>query len=562
MNSRFIARLRELIRLGSQQGNARTRMIMLIGGFVLVFTLLAARLVDLSIIPESGQDLRTGASVSAARPDVVDRNGVLLATDIEAASLHADSRKVIDAEESIEAIAKVLPDLDRRRLLAKLKKRKGFVWIRRELTPRQEASLRRLGLPGFVFTKEKRRVYPNGRLAAHVLGHVNVDNEGRGGIEKYIDEAGISSAARRLSDAPARVRLSIDARAQHALTETLAQAQEEFQAIAAMGAIVHVATGEVVAMASLPDYSPNEPKDALKPDRLNRMSAGVYEPGSTMKMLTVAMALDEGVATLESRFDAREPLKVGRHTINDYHAQRRILTLQEVFTHSSNIGAAKMAAAVGLERHRAFLEKFDLLKRQRIELPESGVPLSPRTWKELHSMTIAFGHGVSVTPLQLLAAGTALVNGGRLVPPTFLPRGEMEALALSRQVVSAKTSDVLRQLMAINVEKGTARKAQVKGYRIGGKTGTAEKVIKGRYSKKHRRTSFLGAFPIDRPQYALIVTLDEPKPTEKTHGFATSGWNAVPTAGKVIARVAPILGVLPTHAAPAEAETAALAPAE
>jgi cell division protein FtsI (penicillin-binding protein 3) len=298
-------------------------------------------------------------------------------------------------------------------------------------------------------------------------------------------------------------------------------------------------------MVSLPDYDPNNPKQANDPTRINRLTTGVYELGSTFKALTIAMGLDSGKMSLNSSFDARMSLRYGKFKISDYHAQNRVLTLPEIFTYSSNIGTARIALSLGVEHHKWFLRKLGQLDRMRTELPESAEPLLPRRWSELNTVTIAFGHGLSVAPLQAVMGIGALVNGGYLIPPTFLKRSEEEARALGRQVVKPDTSDKMRYLMRLNAEKGTASKAEVKGYYVGGKTGTSEKVVGGRYSKTKLLTTFTAIFPSDQPKYLLLIMLDEPQPTSETHGYATAGWNAAPTAGKVIARVAPMLGLEP-----------------
>jgi cell division protein FtsI (penicillin-binding protein 3) len=283
----------------------------------------------------------------------------------------------------------------------------------------------------------------------------------------------------------------------------------------------------------------------MDPTRINRLTTGVFEMGSTFKALTVAMALDSGKINLNSSFDARVPLRYGKFNISDFHAQRRVLTVPEIFTYSSNIGTARMALALGVDHHRWFLRKMGQLDRLRTELPESAEPLVPKRWGELNTVTIAFGHGLSVAPLQAVSAVGALLNGGLLIPPTFLKRSEEEARALGRQVIKPETSINMRYLMRLNAEKGSASKAEVKGYYVGGKTGTAEKVVNGRYSKSKLLTTFMAVMPADQPRYLVTIILDEPQGLPETHGYATSGWNAAPTAGKVIARVAPILGLQP-----------------
>jgi cell division protein FtsI (penicillin-binding protein 3) len=323
------------------------------------------------------------------------------------------------------------------------------------------------------------------------------------------------------------------------------KAREKFKAKAAAGLVLNVNTGEVVALTSEPDYDPNNPREANDPSRINRLTTGVYEMGSTFKVLTVAMALDSGKATLHSSFDATHPLHYGRFAIHDYEPKHRFLSVPEIFTFSSNIGAARMALAVGVDRHKAFLKKMGQLDRLRTELPEGAEPLVPKNWGELNTVTIAFGHGLSVAPLQAVMAVAATVNGGLLIPPTFLKRSEAQARRIAKRVLKRETSRDMRYLMRLNAEKGTAAKSNVDGYYIGGKTGTAEKVVNGRYSKHKLLTDFMAVLPADKPRYLLLIMLDEPQPTPETHGYATAGWNAGPTAAKVIARIAPLLDIEP-----------------
>jgi cell division protein FtsI (penicillin-binding protein 3) len=298
-------------------------------------------------------------------------------------------------------------------------------------------------------------------------------------------------------------------------------------------------------MVSVPDYDPNDPREALDKERINRLTTGVFEMGSTFKALTVAMALDSGKVTLGSSFDARHPLRYGKFQIHDFHAQRRILTVPEIFTYSSNIGTARMALALGVEHHKSFLRKMGQLDRLRTEIPESAEPLVPKRWGELNTVTIAFGHGLSVAPLQAVMGIAALMNGGRMIPPTFLKRSEEEAAKLAKQVVKPETSERMRYLMRLNAEKGSATRAEVKGFYVGGKTGTSEKVVNGRYSKTKLLTSFTAVLPADKPRYLVLIMLDEPQPLPETKGYATSGWNAAPVTASVIARIAPMLGLEP-----------------
>ncbi|NNF76570.1 MAG: penicillin-binding protein 2 [Rhizobiales bacterium] len=531
-----------------KQGRARGRLVLAV--FILCFAIISGRIIQLAAFDQGYDRIRTSstAKIRIPRPDIVDRSGFVLATDLRSGSMFANPRKVNDIDEAIELLTPHLPNLDVKKLRKKLTSKKGFVWVKREVTPRLQETLHDLGIAGFGFRNETRRIYPMGSLGAHVLGFVDVDSIGLAGIEKYLDDRGRLFAA-SLADphkaAAAPVELSVDVRVQHGLTEELKRAVKKFRAKGALGIVMDAKTGEVVAASSLPDFNPNDPKDALKKDRINRFSGGVFEMGSVFKAVTFAMAFDKGTANLGSRYDVRAPLKAGGSKIDDFHPQRRILTVPEVFTYSSNIGTAKMALGVGIVEHQAFLKKFGFFDRLRTEIPEAAAPLRPRRWGTVSTMTASFGHGLSVQPLQLVAAAAALVNGGRLITPTFLKRDAELVASHSRQVLRAETSRKMRYLFRLNVEKGTGRKAKAEGYAVGGKTGTAEKVVRGRYSKKHRFNSFLGAFPMDDPRYVLVISIDEPQPLPETHGYATSGWNAVPTAGKVIARIAPLLGLRP-----------------
>lgn len=529
---------------------ARVRVGFVIILFGLIYTVIATRLVMFATFPDDrgGHRAASQDAIATARPDILDRNGQALATDIKAPSLFGEPRRIIDRDEAVELLTATLPDLETAEVRQRLGTRKGFVWLKREITPTQQKEIHGLGIPGIGFLRENKRVYPSGREVAHLIGLVNIDNQGIAGMEKWLDSNGLADLHRagfatdRLQQP---VELSIDLRVEHALRDELLIAKEHYQAKAASGIVSNVRTGEIIAMVSLPDFDPNNPKEAHDPDRINRLTTGVYEMGSTFKAFTLAMALDSGKYDLNSMWDARAPLHFGRFTIHDDHRLGRFINMKEVFTYSSNIGAARIALAQGVEAHKAFLRKMGQMDRLRTELPESASPILPRKWGELNTVTIAFGHGMAVAPLQAVMGIDALVNGGWLIPPTFLKRTEQEARAVAKRVIKQETSDKMRFLLRLNAEIGTARKADVKGYYVGGKTGTAEKVINGRYAKKRVLNAFTAILPADNPQYQLLVMLDEPQPLKETHGFITSGWNAVPTGGKVIARIAPILGVQP-----------------
>jgi cell division protein FtsI (penicillin-binding protein 3) len=522
--------------------------------FVGLFGAIAVKLVYLGLKPEPTTIRRVAEAVAAARPDILDRNGEILATDVTTMSVFAEPRRIIDKDEATELLTAVLPNLEARDLRDKLGSKKGFVWVKREVTPHQRDEVFHLGLPGVGLLAENKRVYPNGPIGAHVLGFANVDNAGIAGIEKYIDGQGLGDlhgAGFKLAQDELRpISLSLDIRATHAVRDELQKGITHFKAKAGAAAILDVNTGEVVALASLPDYDPNNPTDALDPLHINRMNVGVYEMGSTFKALTIAMALDSGKVNLNSRLDARGALSFGRFKIHDYHAQNRALTVSEVFTYSSNIGTARMALGQGVERHKYFLRKMGQLTRMRTELPESAEPIVPKSWGELNTMTIAFGHGLAVAPLQSMMAVGALMNGGYLITPTFLKRSDAEAKKDAPQVIKPETSEMMRYLMRLNAEKGTARKVDIDGYFVGGKTGTAEKVIGGHYSKNRLFTTFMAVAPADKPKYLFLTIMDEPQGLPETGGYATAAYNAGTVTGKIIERVGPLVGLPPRFEPP------------
>ncbi|SFO28934.1 cell division protein FtsI (penicillin-binding protein 3) [Mesorhizobium sp. NFR06] len=527
-------------------GKAKTRIVMTMAVFFTIYSTIAGRLVYLGL---QNPDLSGGpeSRVTASRPDIVDRNGEVLATDIKTASLFAEPRRIVDADEAIERLSTVLPEIDYEQTYRKLKSGAGFVWLQRQLTPKQQADILSLGIPGLGFRTEKRRFYPSGETSSYIVGLTNIDNQGISGMEKYIDEQGLSdlqASGLAVAKDLKPVKLSIDLRVQHVVRDEIAAGLERYRAIGAGAVVLNVKTGEVIAMASVPDFDPNNPYNAQEKDRLNRMSAGLYEMGSTFKSFTSAMALDSGKATMASRFDASHPIRVGHQAIHDFHGKNRVLSLPEVFLYSSNIGSAREAELVGIEGHREFLHRLGILDKMQTELPEVARPTEPKVWKQVNSFTIAFGHGVSTTPLQAAVGCAALMNGGYLIEPTFLVRSQEDAMAVAKKVVSDKTVEGMRYLYTLNAEKGSARNARVPGYRVGGKTGTAEKVINGRYSKDLNFNTFVAAFPMDDPQYLVFTIADAPHP-EKPGMTDVAANNAGVMAGNIIRRSAAMLGVKP-----------------
>jgi cell division protein FtsI (penicillin-binding protein 3) len=509
--------------------------------FAVVFLVIAARLVAVTLLPD-GSDSAAVPPVkikTTDRADIVDRNGVVLATSLTTASLYANPSQVQDPDGYAEQLNSVLPELNIASTAAKLDSQRGFVWLKRNLTPRQQQAVNRLGLPGIYFQAETKRVYPQGNLTAHLIGYTDVDSRGLAGVERSFDDL--------LQGGERPLQLSIDVRVQHILHEELNRAITDFNGIGGAGLILDLKTGEVLSLVSLPDFDPARPGEATDDTRFDRATLGLYEMGSTFKIFNTAIALDSGTATLADGFDATKPIRIGGYSIDDYRGKHRFLTIPEIFTYSSNIGSAKMADLFGPEMQQAYLKRFGLMDKSPIELPEVGEPFypSPKNWKRINTMTIAYGHGISVNAIQLLTAVGAIVNDGILRESTLLKREPGEVPAGTR-VVSEQTSEQLRQLMRLVVQIGTGKKANAPGYLVGGKTGTADKQ-KGRgYAANTRLASFVAAFPMNDPRFAILAMVDEPKPNATSHGYATAGWVTAPVIGAVVQRIAPLYGLKPT----------------
>ncbi|MFQ5774233.1 MAG: peptidoglycan D,D-transpeptidase FtsI family protein [Kiloniellaceae bacterium] len=518
----------------------RTRLLVAGVVFALAFLVVAWRLVDLALLSQ-GREPRIAEATSpprlhTGRADIVDRNGVVLATSLPTASLYADPRQIFDPHEAAAALARALPALPQSEVRAKLASARSFVWLKRNLTPREQYAVNRLGIPGLHFRREPRRIYPHGELTAHIVGFTDVDNNGLAGIERSFDEV--------LRTAPDPLAVSLDLRVQHVVAQELAAARGEFRAIGAAALVLDAGTGEILAMVSLPTFDPNQPGLASDDDLFNRASLGVYEMGSVFKIFTTALALDEGVVTLDDGYDTSRPIRVARFTITDYKPKNRWLSVPEIFMYSSNIGAVRMAMEAGTAAQKAFLGRLGLTRPARIELAEVGQPMVPSPWREINTMTISYGHGLAVSPVQFVSAVAAVVNGGELYPPTLIKRARGERLVV-RRVIGRETSRQMRQLMRLVVRRGTGRKADARGYLVGGKTGTADKLVGGRYARDARLASFVGAFPMNDPRYVVFVMLDQPTGNKRTHGYATGGWVAAPVVRRVIERIGPLLRVEP-----------------
>jgi len=548
----------------AQLDRSRPRLLLAAGGFTLLFGAVALKLAIATVLDPAQPRRAIAASrpVAAAaaeapmqRASITDRNGEILAVSLPLNALYANPRQIDNPREVAEQLVRVLPQLDRERLVARLTGDRQFAYIARALTPREMQAVNNLGVAGLYFETAERRYYPQGRTGVHIVGGVDVDGNGIAGVERYFDER---LRVRRTDP----IRLSLDVRVQLAMRDAVQRSITEFNGIGGAGVLMDVRTAEVLAMVSLPDYDANDPMSARNCDparnrttniceRFNRVTSGVYEPGSTFKLMTAAMALENGLQPWQG-YDASRPITIGRFTINDFRGRGRWLALPEILQHSSNLASAHMAAAVGPTRHREFLLRMGMLTRQSLELPEIAAPLAPsaRNWREINTMTIGFGHGISVTPLHVVTGVTAIVNGGILRQPTLVaqaPGTEREGT----RVVSERTSDIMRRMMRLVVTDGSGRSAEVAGYYLGGKTGTAQKTgPRGGYLENKRIAAFVGAFPMYAPRYALYVMVDEPQPNARSQGYATAGWVAAPAANMVVSRVAPILGLMPEAPTP------------
>ncbi|WP_448191175.1 peptidoglycan D,D-transpeptidase FtsI family protein [Azospirillum sp. sgz301742] len=519
---------------------SRNRLMVTAAVVSLAFLAIGGKLIDATLLRSGAEPRQTLAAEAHAPPvgraDIVDRNGNLLATSLATASLHADPKVVIDAKEAARKLVSALPDLDYKDIYDKLSSDKRFVWIKRNLTPRQQAQVHRLGLPGLYFEREERRFYPASKLTSHVVGYTGIDNNGLAGLERGLDK--------RLRNDPQPLQLSLDLRLQHILKKEVSATVEEFHAVGAAGMIFDVRTGEVLAMVSLPDFDPHDPTGLDQDTLFNRATLGVFEMGSTFKIFNTAMSLESGKVRPTDMFDASKGISIGRFTISDYHNLHRALSVAEIFQHSSNIGSVRMALTAGVPTQRAFMQKMGFMRPTSLELPENGWPLVPNPWREINAMTISFGHGISVSPMHTVTAAASVINGGILHPPTLLKR-DPNAEIPGERVVSAQTSDIMRRLFRLVVTEGTAKGAAAPGYVVGGKTGTADKQKGRHYVKNARMSSFVGAFPMNDPKYIVYVLVDEPKATAKTYGFATGGWVAAPTVGRIVKQIGPLLGVQP-----------------
>lgn len=517
------------------ENTIKVRLLLIISGFLLCFIVLSTRLIIIAST-DLVDSSKFFSKADMFRRDIVDRHGNLLAVNLPIASLYAKPRKVVDAESTAEKLVKVFPELDKTKTLELLKSSKKFVWIKRDITPKQQEDIFNLGIPGLEFEREQKRIYTYGNLLSHTLGYVGRDMEGLAGIEKYFDQLLISQNEDKQS-LNSNLQLSIDVRAQNILSEEIEKTVKKFNAKSGAGIIVNPNNGEIIAMVSKPDFDPHYPGGSRESELFNMVTQGAYEMGSGMKALTIAIGLDTSIVSMNDAYDLSY-MKVGKFKVKDLHPSKGWNSLAQIFLNSSNIGVSQIMLEVGKNNLRNYLKKLKLLDKLEIELPERARPLFPHynRWNDLSLVTMSYGYAISESPAHFVQAMIPLVNGGIMYPLTLI-KGQNDKIVGDR-IFTEATSKSIRQLMRIVVAEGTGRKAEVKGYYVGGKTGTAEKAIDGKYYKNKRMSSFFGIIPASKPQYILYVIFDEPQGIKETFGFAGGGWTAAPTAGAIFERLA------------------------
>jgi len=515
-------------------------LMMLFGSAVL---LVIARLMWLAAFAQPATTREAAMALVPLRGDIVDRNGAPLARTIDAWSIGVHPKQLISNPQELSVkLAALMSEHDATWYYKAITSKASFTYLQRRALPDLVEAVNALGDPGIAFAREPERLYPQSELAAQTIGMLDYDGHGVRGMERSLDAKLMDPATRGLP-----VALSIDSRVQAAMQSELGQAMVAFQARGAAGIVLDANTGEVMAMVSLPVFNPNKVSGSSDNQMRNNVTQSVYELGSTFKPITMATAIDTGVVTaMDKRFDATVPLKVGRFTIHDDRGdeQRRWLDIPETLVYSSNIATARIADEIGPEKTQAMFRKLGFDTAADIELREKGRPLWPAYWARTTVMTTAYGHGIAVSPLHLASAYAALVNGGTWRPATLLKVAPGQA-ARGRRVIQQATSDRMRQLLRLVVMEGTGRKGDAPGYRVGGKTGTAEVAQAGGYNKHSNVSTFAAAFPMDAPRYVVVAMLDSPIGNKASYGITTAAWTVAPVVGRVISRVGPLLGVMP-----------------
>lgn len=552
---------RENIRLRHEEMRDRSRavaegrLLLLCGAFLAVFGVVAAQMGFLAASePAEPVSAGSGSAIVAQRADIVDREGRILATNLVTNSLYAQPPQMIDPVGSAEKLAAIFPDLDAERLKKDFTGKRKFLWVKKKISPEQMQLVHEIGDPGLLFGPREMRLYPNGAIASHVLGGASFGREGvrsaevvgTAGVEKTFD-----TWLRDPANGGAPLQLSLDLTVQSTVEDVLYGGMRLMNAKAAAAILMDVQTGEIVALASLPDFDPNtRPAPLLKGNPgdsplFNRAVQGVYELGSTFKVFAVAQALELGLVNPDTIVDTKSPMIWGKYRINDFHNYGKQLSVTDVIVKSSNIGTAHIAQMIGGERQQQFLKSLGFFDPVPVELAEAstGRPLLPKRWSDISTMTISYGHGLSASPLHLAAAYATIANGGTRITPTILKTDHRQQ---GERVISANTAAEILDMMRQVVSRGTASFGEVPGYAVGGKTGTADKPKPtGGYYKDKVIATFASVFPTNAPKYVLVVSLDEPVESSGTEPRRTAGWTAVPVGAEIIRRAAPLLGMRP-----------------
>ncbi|MEQ9115494.1 MAG: penicillin-binding protein 2 [Rickettsiales bacterium] len=518
------------------------RISILVVFFCFLYAVLCFKIFNVAVFFEEEVNARFLGSEISKRKDIVDRNGVLLATNLTSVSVYANPKKIENIRKTAKRIAKALPDIRLASLEKKLRSNKSFIWIKRNISPKEQQRVNNLGLPGVFYEINEKRAYPYGRLFSHILGYVGLDGNGLAGIEKQYDEE-----LKSIKDEKDQIQLTLDARIQNIAREELGKGIKKFKAKGGAAIVQDPKTGEIISLVSLPDYDPHIPGKASDEQMFNKSTLASYELGSVFKIFTVAMALDRGTTDVKDAYDVSKPIQFAKYSIKDFRGKGGFLSVPEILMYSSNIGTVQIAFELGADHLYGYLKSLGFLSKVKIDYPEISSPIYPnrKSWGSTSTATVSYGYGVSASPLQVIRAFNAVVNGGYL-RDSMLVKQEHEKLPAAKKVFSDDTSLKLRKILNMVVQKGSGKKAKVAGYYVGGKSGTANKAVNGKYNSKARMSSFLSAFPIHDPKYSIFVILDDPQGIKETFGFATGGWNAAPITSSIIRRIATIENI-PTY---------------
>lgn len=512
--------------------------------FIACYGAIIYRLFDVTLLNKNKLTNNTHFTGLANRADIVDVNGNLLAVNLATVSIYANAKQIENPEHVALKISQILSDVTYESLLTKLNSGKSFIWVKRNVNPKEHQEINNLGIPGVYYEISTKRAYPYDKLFAHVLGYVGLDGVGLAGVEKHYDD--YLRSYDNLQE-NRKLKLTLDARIQNVVRAELLNAVAKFRAKGAAGILMDATNGRVLALVSVPDYDPHSPGKASSDEMFNKATLGLYELGSIFKAFTVAIGLDTGVTKFTDVYDVSKPIQFSRHVITDFRGKGGYLSVPEILMYSSNIGTVQVAIEIGKKRQIDYLKKLGFFDYVPVAITERAYPLYPKTdyWSDASSATISYGHGISVSPLHAISAFTSVVNGGYLCKPILVDDADNPMSC--KQVFKEETSKEMRKVLNLVVTKGAGKKAGVEGYLVGGKSGTANKAVNGRYSKYARMSTFVSAFPIHDPKYSLIVVIDDPQPSKETYGFATGGWTSAPTSANIISRVVSILGIPPVY---------------